>query len=240
VRITRLFVEQHLEVGQEISLPEKSAHHVLHVLRKNVSDELVLFNGRGGEYPSIISGIKRNHVSITIRAKHEANRESPISLTLGLGILKRDAMNTALQKATELGVSKIIPIEASNTSVSRKHSEKRTGQWQQVIESACEQSGRTQLPVLESVETFEDFLCVERDSLNLIASPTAETHLKEIEYEASSICITIGPEGGFSETELALAMRNNFLPITIGPRILRAETMPAVILSLLQYRWGDF
>ena len=149
-------------------------------------------------------------------------------------------MNTSLQKATELGVTRIIPVETTNTSVSRKHIEKRESQWQQVIESACEQSGRTQLPILEDIHSFSDFLCVENESLKLIPSPIAETALGDIESTAKSICIVIGPEGGFTDDEVADAIRNDYQPIAIGERILRAETVPAVFLSLLQYRWGDF
>ncbi len=252
MHITRLFIDGNLEVGQEIILAENSAHHVLHVLRKKADDELILFNGKGGEYSAKISDINRNNVTVNIHEYTDVNRESPLQISLGLSILKRDAMNTALQKATELGVSKIVPVETTNTTVSRAHLQKRESQWQKVIVTACEQSGRTQVPALESVHSFNDYLCIDlctdlctnqytdSENLKLIASTTAKMCISEIEHPAKSISLIIGPEGGFTDAEITLAVEKGFQPVSIGKRILRAETAPAVLLTLLQYRWGDF
>jgi 16S rRNA (uracil1498-N3)-methyltransferase len=240
VHITRLFIDDDLEVGRDIELPDKSAHHVLHVLRKGVNDELILFNGQGGEYHASITHIKRSHVEVSIHSKDTIDRESTLQITLGLGILKRDAMNTTLQKATELGVSKIVPVETANTSVQRKQLEKRETQWRHVIQSACEQSGRTQIPHLDFVHKFDDFLAIDNHDLKLIPSPTSEVPMSSIDSVVKSICVVIGPEGGFSDAEMTLAIENDFHPVSIGKRILRAETVPSVILTLLQDRWGDF
>jgi 16S rRNA (uracil1498-N3)-methyltransferase len=240
VHIPRLFINDELGVGRDIELPEKSAHHVLHVLRKGVNDDLILFNGQGGEYHGYITSIKRSHVIVCIHSNDAIDRESSLQVTLGLGILKRDAMNTTLQKATELGVTSIIPVDTTNTSVSRKQLDKREVQWRQVIQSACEQSGRTQVPNLDIVHTFDDFLRIDKHDLKLIPSPATDIRMSSINSAVKSVCVVIGPEGGFTDTEMTLAIENGFLPVAIGKRILRAETVPTVILSLLQDRWGDF
>ena len=137
-------------------------------------------------------------------------------------------------------MTKIVPVETNNTSVQRKQLEKREAQWRHVIQSACEQSGRTQVPLLDSVHTFDDFLAIGSHDLKLIPSPTSEVRMSSIDSAQKSICVVIGPEGGFTDAEMTLAIENDFHPVSIGKRILRAETVPTVILTLLQDRWGDF
>lgn len=240
MHLPRLYIDQELGIDGNVVLPEKSAHHVLHVLRARLGDQLILFNGRGGEYTANISHINRNRVELSVIFFDAIDRESPLDITLGLSILKRDAMNTAIQKATELGVTRIVPVETDNITVSRRKFEKRHEHWQQVIQSACEQSGRTKLPTLHHVQPFADWIKRAAGDLKLLPSPRASQRFSDVQTSPHSICLLIGPEGGISEAEELSAVQAGFNPVFIGRRILRAETAPAVLLSLVQFRWGDF
>jgi 16S rRNA (uracil1498-N3)-methyltransferase len=238
--LPRFYIDQSLESGGDVVLPEKTAHHVRDVLRAKSGDRLILFNGLGGEYTAEITGINRKQVEISVIAFDEISRESCLDITLGLGILKRDAMNSAVQKATELGVTSIVPLESANISVARKKFDNRRQHWLQVIQSACEQCGRTKLPILHDVHPFAEWIETAVGDLKLLSSLNATQSLNEIQMTPRSICLLIGPEGGISDQEELAAVELGFRPILIGRRILRAETAPSALLSLLQFRWGDF
>jgi 16S rRNA (uracil1498-N3)-methyltransferase len=238
--VPRLFIDQRLSVGSDVILKDKAAHHIQHVLRGKSGDSLILFDGSGGEYASVVIEIRRNQVELGIISFDAVNRESKLQIMLGIGMLKRDGMKTALQKATELGVTGITPIESGYTSVSRQQFEKRRVNCLQVIQSACEQSGRTMLPVLEKVQSFDQWLELSNADLKLLASPDTGSGLGRIESRPRSVCVLVGPEGGISDTEEEKALAAGFLRISMGSRILRAETVPTALLALLQYRWGDF
>ena len=238
--VPRLFTKHRLCVGNNVTLTEKTAHHVHHVLRAKLGDSLIMFDGLGGEYASSIISIRPNEVEVDIVSYDPVNRESTLNIMLGIGILKREAMKTSLQKAVELGVTSIIPVETENTSVTRKQFDKRRENWLQVIQSACEQSGRTMLPTLHEVLNFNQWIEFADDDLKLLASPLAGTGLRCIELAPQSICVLVGPEGGISVNEEHRALKAGFVPVSMGKRVLRAETTPAAFLSLMQYRWGDF
>lgn len=238
--VPRLFINCQLGIGNNVTLPEKTAHHIQHVLRAKLGDPLILFDGLGGEYVSSIISIRHNEVEVSIVSYDPVSRESTLDIMLGIGILKREAMKTALRQAIEFGVTSIIPLETENTSVTRKQFDKRWKNWRQVIQSACEQSGRTMLPTLHEVQTFNQWIEFADGDLKLLASPLAETGLKCIELVPQSISVLVGPEGGISDNEEQRALEAGFVLVSMGNRILRAETAPAAFLSLMQYRWGDF
>ncbi|MDP6081267.1 MAG: 16S rRNA (uracil(1498)-N(3))-methyltransferase [Arenicellales bacterium] len=238
--ILRLFTNHRLDIGTKVTLSRKSANHIQHVLRSKPGDHLILFNGEGGEYISNIVSCNRNETEVEIIRFDPVNRESKLDILLGIGILKREAMKAALQKATELGATTIVPVETKNTSVARSKFDKRRENWLQVIQSAGEQSGRTLLPVLQEAHGFDEWIALAKGDLKLLASPGAERSLNCIEQAPQSICLLIGPEGGFTLSEEQLAQEKGFELVTIGNRILRAETIPTALLSLVQYRWGDF
>ena len=238
--VPRLFINHRLGIGNNITLPEKPAHHIRHVLRAKLGDPLILFDGLGGEYASSIISIRHNEIEVTIVSYDSVSRESALDITLGIGILKREAMKTALRQAIELGVTSIFPVETEYTSVTRKQFDKRRGNWLQVIQSACEQSGRTMLPTLHEVLNFNQWIELADGDLKLLASPLAGTGLKCIEIVPQSICVLVGPEGGISDYEEQRALESGFVLVSMGNRVLRAETAPSAILSLMQYRWGDF
>ncbi len=241
MHIPRIYISQDLIVGEKLSLPEDSSHHIQHVLRLKAGDKLRLFNGQGGEHPSNIIGASRHRVEVHIGELIVTDCESSLDITLGISILKRDAMSAALQRATELGVSKIIPVITANSAVSNKQVQKREQQWRLIVQSSCEQSGRDQLPSITGAYTFDKWL--EKTSghdLNLLASLSSSHRLSEIDAKPESIGLLIGPEGGLTADEETRAIGSGFAAIRFGGRILRAETAPAALLSLLQYRWGDY
>ena len=240
IHVPRLFTDHHLGIGDNVILSGKTAHHIQHVLREKSGNPLILFDGLGGEYTCPIVSIGRHEVEVNINGHDPANRESALNITLGIAILKREAMNTAVRQATELGVTSIIPVETDNTSVTRVQFGKRRENWLQVIQSACEQSGRTMLPTLHEVVDLDRWIEFADADLKLLASRTSRTGLKCIELMTQSICVLLGPEGGISENEERRALEAGFVLVSMGSRILRGETAPVAFLSLMQYRWGDF
>lgn len=240
MHLPRLYIDQNLDIGDKVMLPEKSGHHVQQVLRTGPGGRLVLFNGLRGEYTAVISAVIRSQVEVNIIHFEDVDRESRLDITLGLSILKREAMNKAIEKATELGVTNIVPLETTNISVSRKKIESRHDHWNQVIQSACEQCGRTKLPSLAHAISFTDWINSAKGDLKLIPSLQATRSLADVQSTPVSIYLPIGPEGGFSAAEETCAVKAGFIPVRLGRRVLRAETVPAALLSLLQFRWGDF
>jgi|TARA_B100002003_G_scaffold3941_1_gene3646 16S rRNA (uracil1498-N3)-methyltransferase len=236
----RLFTNHRLDIGHKVTLSDKTANHIQHVLRSKPGDHLILFNGEGGEYVSNIVTSSRNKIEVEVVRFDPVSRESKLNILLGIGILKREAMKTALQKATELGATAIVPVETRNTSVTRAQFDKRRETWLQVIQSAGEQSGRTLLPTLYEAHKFDQWIKLAKGDLKLLTSPGADGGLNLIDQVPQSVCLMIGPEGGITLDEEQIALDAGFVLVSLGNRILRAETVPTALLSLLQYRWGDF
>lgn len=235
----RLFIDHALITGEAVSLPEKAAHYARQVLRLAKDAELVLFNGCGGEYSARLTSVSKASVVAEIGAFEPTNRGGGMPISLGLCIAKRDAMDTAIQLATELGVSEIQPLRSSRVSVARQAIEKRGPHWQQIIYSACEQCGLNLPPRLLATDSLENWLENRTTVLNLIADPGGEANALSQHAAPASISVVIGPEGGFSPAEIQAAMAQAFVRIGLGPRVLRAAHAPAVMLGLLQARFGD-
>ena len=238
MRTPRLFVDSALETGTLLDLPPSQSHYVRNVLRVRANQPLVLFNGRGGEFASTVVAVERSVVRVQLAEFRDDNRESPLKTHLALAITKRDAMDTAIQKATELGATELTPVLTEFNATSQKSLEKRFLHWQGVIRSAAEQCERNLLPELNPVVPFNDFVAHTEAELKLIAHPGEARPLAQ-ETAPASIAVIIGPEGGFSDAEIEKAASAGFLPLGLGPRILRAETAPLVILALVQSTWGD-
>jgi 16S rRNA (uracil1498-N3)-methyltransferase len=236
MRSPRFFVKHPLAAGEALQLPQSVSHHMLHVLRMKTGDQSTLFNGSGSEFPVTITHIKRSNVSVSVDKPECISRESSLNTILALAVLKSNAMDAALTRATELGVSEIVPIVTDRCSRPRA----RGGHWQEVIQSSCEQCGRNQLPLLSSIRSFDHWLASAPQGLRLLANPLAAGSLKDIASTPSTVSIMIGPEGGLASSEVEAAEHVGFTSIALGRRILRAETAPAALLALVQYRWGDF
>ena len=239
--IPRIFIDQPLSVGQTLDLPTDKIHHLIGVLRLQNEAAVTLFNGTEEEFGARLKVIDKRRVLARIVSAESPCRESPLSITLWLGVCKRDAMTAALRRSTELGVSAIQPVLTDFSAVGSKHVSNLAEKWRQVIEGAAEQSGRTRLPALHAVSDIQTLLTgavSDPVETRYVAHPGGGAFSPP--GEACQRClIAIGPEGGFSGDEIQGMTEVGFAVISLGPRILRAETAPAVALSLLQYARGD-
>ena len=239
----RIYVDADLAPNTTVTIEAGKHHHLRNVLRLKAADAVILFNGQGGEYGAEVQAITKQATQITTLTYDPINRESPLHICLLQGILKRDAMINALQRATELGVSKIIPIQTQHLSEKRVQLAGRWEAWQAVIEQSSEQCGRTQLPELAPLTRYTEAVSMAQNAdfdLQLLAHLGAPESRTPPATTPKRIAVAIGPEGGFSDAEVTLAEANGFRAYTLGARILRAETAPAALLAHLQTRFGEF
>ena len=228
MRIPRIHVSDPLVAGAEIVLPEQAGEHVARVLRLERGHPLVLFNGNGREYRAEISQLAKRAVSARVLDEGVVtNRESPLQLTLAQGIARGDKMDLVLQKATELGVSRIIPLITVRTEVKldAERTARRLAHWQAVIAGACEQSGRTTLPTLEAPLRLAHWAAALNDDigLRLVLNPNGDMSPRALS-PFSAATLVAGPEGGLSDQDLGILDQVGFVGLRLGPRILRTET----------------
>lgn len=242
MRITRIFTAQPLQTDVVVELGRDAARHLVTVLRLQVGHPLTLFNGEGGEFAAEIVAAGSKSVTVQVLAHDAVERESPLLTRLGIGLSRGDRFDWVLQKATELGVTEIVPLHTERTEVKLKgdREDKKLRHWEQVIVSACEQSGRTRVPQLHSPQLLDEWLSVSAD-IKLLLHHRSDTTLSSLrQRQPASAALLIGPEGGLSEQEIVRGTAAGFQSLTLGPRVFRTETAPVVALGLLQGLWGDF
>lgn len=242
MHIPRLYQPMALVEGQQIMLGAQAAHHVIHVLRLLPDAEVIVFNGEGGEFAGILSVIEKKKAWVQLTKHHPIERESSLQLHLGQGISRGEKMDFTLQKAVELGVSKVTPLwtERCNVKLDAARLEKRMHHWQGIIISACEQSGRNKIPQLERPQHFLDWVMATKPELGIVLTPNASLNLSTIPTKnPKSIVFAAGSEGGFTEEEIQCATRHGFFGVNLGPRILRTETAALAALVALQCQFGD-
>jgi 16S rRNA (uracil1498-N3)-methyltransferase len=241
MRIPRIYLSQPLNTGTEVELDSNALRHVVQVLRLKAGHPLILFNGDGGEFEAQLVNIAKRQAIVRIGNFHEVSRESNLITHLGLGISKGERMDFALQKTVELGVSEITPLFTEHCVVHLNASRalKKQEHWQAVVISACEQSGRNTIPVLNSARPFSDWLNSIQTTTRLILDPEASTTLSTIQLQKPEVALTVGPEGGFSQAEIEQARGVGFKGITLGPRVLRTESAALAGLAAVQCLWGD-
>lgn len=240
--ITRIFQPIPLQTNAAITLDADAAHHVARVLRATVGETIVIFNGEGGEFKGTISEINKKNVIVKLTDFEDKHTESSLELYLAQGISRGEKMDYTIQKAVELGVKKVFPLltERCNVKLDEDRREKRLQHWSSIIVSACEQSGRNQLPEIFMPQPLEKFLDQTDAEFKFVLAPQAEKKLSQYELPPNSqVVLLIGPEGGLSITEIELAKRKGFLPLNLGPRILRTETAAVAALTALQFHAGD-
>lgn len=239
----RFYCDATLGPGVQLDLPENAAHHASRVLRLRAGDEAILFNGDGSDYLVELLRVGKEGVTAKIKSWHTVERESPLKVTLAQAISSGDRMDFTLQKAVELGVGGVQPLAAERSVVklSGERAERRREHWQNVVISACEQSGRAHvpevappMPMLQWLGAMPDF------ALKLMLSPTAAHTLHDLPAPDGDICLLIGCEGGFAPGETLAAESVGFTPVRLGPRVLRTETAALTALSAIQTLWGDF
>lgn len=242
MRLTRVYVAADLSSGNSLQLPRDAAHHVARVLRMQAGDALLLFDGKGHQHHAVILAIKGVEVCVSIGDAQTDVAESPLAITLVQGISRGERMDWALQKATELGVTHIIPVLTHRSVVKLDAAQalKKQEHWQGIVVSACEQSGRSVVPVVELPRTLARY--VEQpapEALRLVLDPLAEHSLHSLPETLNHIELLIGPEGGLSDEEIALAKQHGFAAVRLGPRVLRTETAAVAALAALQTLRGD-
>jgi len=241
MRLPRIYHPAPLSVGDRIELNHSAAIHVGRVLRLPVGASLILFNGEGGEYSATIEILHKHGVAVQIGEFNARERESPLTIWLAQGISRGDRMDYTVQKAVELGVSRIIPLftEHCGVQLDEARSLKRHRHWQGVVISACEQCGRNRIPHVAAPVTLSEWLMESASGLHLMLDPDAEHSLPHIPAHNGCLTLLVGPEGGLSDRELKLAGRSGYVGLRLGPRILRTETAAVAALSAIQTLWGD-
>lgn len=242
MRLTRVHVPGPLAAGSLRILEGDAANHIARVLRLRPGDPLTVFDGSGAEHAARIEEFRKSAVLVTVGDSSSVLRESPLRLTLAQGISRGERMDWVVQKATELGVSHIVPIQTERTVVKldSQQSARKLHHWQAIAIAACEQSGRNSLPRVGAPQTLHDFLRdTDADATRLLLSPAGTLRINDLAPEASRITVLIGPEGGLSEPEQRAALAAGFLAVRLGPRVLRTETAAVAALTLLQHRFGD-
>lgn len=239
----RVYIPPERIGGEEISLQSKEARYILTVLRLGPGDEVIVFDGEGREYRTVLTEDYEEGVYLLIQEELSPERESPLRITLGQGLLKGEKMKFVIQKATELGVDKIIPIVSSRSIplVEEERETLRIERWRRIAQEAAKQCGRTVVPEITPIQELGDFLSEDEGTRMILweGEPTPLRDVIEEIYPQGGITLLIGPEGGFSEEEVLKAQDHGFLVAGLGQRILRAETASLSVLSILQHRFGD-
>ena len=240
MRIPRIFTGQALQADTSFDLEPGPSQHLARSLRMQEGDALVLFDGRGGEYPATISHLGKKQVGVTTGKHNPREAESPLAVHLGVAVSRGDRMDWVVQKATELGVSAITPLFTERTEVKLKgeRADKKRSHWEQVAISACEQCGRNRVPRIEALTPLESWLDQCTGEVRFVLHHRALNN-EELPTAPSTATVLVGPEGGLSEDEISQAETAGFQSLKLGPRVLRTETAPLAALTHLQSRWGD-
>jgi 16S rRNA (uracil1498-N3)-methyltransferase len=237
----RVYVDLDLRVGEAVTLPDAAYRHLVVVLRRVRDDGVTLFNGRGGEYGVVIESLAKKSVTVRVREFREVSRESPLSVTLGQAVSRGERMDFAIQKAVELGVAAIQPLVTDHVVVrlTAERWERKREHWQGVAVAAAEQCGRTRVPAIAPVLDLRDWLnALPAETLKLALTPAAGGAARP-PHRGQPVALLVGPEGGLSNLEQKLADLSGFVPLSLGPRILRTETAALAALATLQSLWGD-
>jgi 16S rRNA (uracil1498-N3)-methyltransferase len=242
MRLTRVYVETALEPGMRVTLEGSAASHVTRVLRLRVGEALTLFNGQGGEHAASIDRSHGGEVTVLIAEHYPVERESPFPITLAQGVSRGQRMDLVVQKATELGVSRLVPVltERSVVRLDAQQADRKSNHWRAIAIAACEQCGRNRLPEVALPAQFRELLREPAgDRARLLLSPDAARRVEDVPRPRSGVTVLIGPEGGLSEEEQGQAQAAGFTAVNLGPRVLRTETAAIAALTLLQREFGD-
>jgi 16S rRNA (uracil1498-N3)-methyltransferase len=229
----RFYCPTPLATGLALSLPAGAARHV-QVLRLQPGDVITLFNGAGGEFDATVTRMGRSDVDVDVGEHRLLEREAARAVHLLVGITANDRMDWLVEKATELGVASITPLVAERSVLKLKgeRADKKLAHWQGVAVAAAEQCGRNRVPTVHPAVTLKEWLARaepgERWVLSLSEGTQALSHMTG----SAPVTVLSGPEGGLSPGEEASALAAGFTPVTLGPRVLRAETAPLAVLAI--------
>lgn len=241
-RVARFYTQAALRAGGVSLLPEDTAHHAVHVLRLRPGVAVVLFNGRGGEYAGRIAAVDRLRVAVDVLEHRRVERESPLAVTLVQGVSAGEKMDFTVHKATELGVAALQPVIAARSlgRLAGERAELKRAHWRRVAVAACEQCGRNRVPEVLPVLPLVQFCgAAASEGARLLLSPLAQLGLRSARLDGA-VTLAAGPEAGFTAEEEAMLADAGFLPVRLGPRVLRAETAALAALAALNALAGDF
>lgn len=239
-RVPRLFIERDL-AGSTLALDEREAHYLGHVLRLDRGDALIAFDGAGTERHATVRSLQRRGATLELGDANAPLPESSLALTLLQALPKADAMDLVVQKATELGVRRIAPVhtEFSVVKLDAERAERRVEHWRRIAQSACEQCGRHRPPEIDMpVELLPRLNMLEAET-RIALDPGAATRLAALTPRPTSAVIAIGPEGGFGTNDWRLLDKAGFGRVSVGERVLRAETAAIAACAIAQSCWGD-
>ena len=259
--MTRLFLPPEELTSDNVVITGDNARHLALVLRIEAGELIEVLDGNGHKYTCTVSRVHKKEVVASIINKESYSAESPVAITLAQGVARGEKMDLVIQKSTELGVQRIIPVITERSQV--RHTQKLE-RWRKIAASASQQSGRDKIPEILEPVAMKDFLSEtvqmqlaknvmrvmpakagsqKKEILKIILSESCqEQNLKKIlntEKDSKQILLLIGPEGGFSKEEITGAVEIGFMEVSLGPRILRTETAPIAVISIIQYERGD-
>lgn len=238
----RVFQSGQLSPGDEFQLSPGLFRHLIQVLRMRAEEEFIVFNGEGGEFQATLLTVGKREASARIGKHLQVDRESALDITLAQSVGKGERMDWAIQKAVEVGAAGLVPLisDRCNVSISADRAAKRLEHWRGVMISASEQCGRTRVPRLQDITSFEDWMSGDRSSTRLILDASGVPLRDALPPDATSISLSVGPEGGFSPGEIGKAVSTGWSVVRLGPRILRTETAGVAAISAIQTLLGDW
>ena len=239
--ISRFHFPDRLPAGGEVALPDALAHHALRVLRLRDGEAVVLFDGSGGEVEARLA-VRGKAVFAQLGEARAVERESPLRIVLVQALASGDKMDWVVQKAVELGVHAVQPVQAERSvlRLAGERADKRVAHWQQVAVAACEQCGRNRVPEIRPLQALAPWLGAHRDALNYVLAPGGAAGFADEPEPKDVVHLLVGPEGGWSEVEIAAFDAAGCRRVRLGPRVLRTETAGLAAVAALQARWGDF
>ena len=239
MNLTRSFVDQEFFLNKKLILEKASSNHLIKVLRKKESDQIVLFDGKGNSCLGVISKIHRSEVQLDVIDIFEKSLRSGIEINLGQSLIKNDPFNLTIQKATELGVTSFHPLITDRSELKIKMTRNRSLRWNLIARGACEQCGENWLPIIEDPIKLDRWAANEESKIKIVLYPNADNKISDFKYK-DSVSLAIGPEGDFSDYEVDSLTEKGFIPVSIGKRILRAETAAISAISSVRFSAKEF
>jgi 16S rRNA (uracil1498-N3)-methyltransferase len=242
----RVFTTIPLNADAPVVLNGPQAHYLGHVLRVRINDTITLFDGSGSEFAATVMSVERKRVELKLGDSITPSTESNLQVTLVQSVIRGERMDFCVQKATELGVSRIVPVFTDRTVVKipKDRTQKRVDHWHKTAISACEQSGRVRIPAIDHPRVLSEAVAelLTADMQVLMLDPWADAQpLHSLPAPSSNrVAVCIGPEGGFSDDELDFLRGSGALSVTCGPRVLRSETAGIIAVAACQMAWGDW
>jgi len=238
---TRIYCGQNLEIGKVLTLLQDSSKHLAQVLRKKEGSLIELFDGKGSSYTAEIISSQKKRVKVKLVEEPVFQDRKGIKISLGQSLIKKEPFSFSIQKATELGVVSISPLYTERTVIKLKSNstKSRKARWQSIATHACQQCGENWLPEINEIQPLEDWTQAVNTKHKIVLYPGAETKLSSLTFD-DSVAIAVGPEGDFTDSEIKLLTKKDFLPVKLGERVLRADTAVISVVSAIRAMCEEF